>query len=159
VFFNRFAPYYQSAALFVVVLFLTIASWFVPVWSVEWSDVLRRSAMALALLTMVIYTGAVVLRVYISGYAPVTPLDSSAVCVGWGCAALCLGIERFLRNGIGIAVGSVTAIIALIIAHNLFEGDSMGKLVAVLESNFWLSTHVLCITSGYVATFVAGFLG
>jgi len=29
----------------------------------------------------------------------------------------------------------------------------------VLDTNFWLATHVTCITIGYSATFVAGFLG
>jgi ABC-type transport system involved in cytochrome c biogenesis permease subunit len=30
---------------------------------------------------------------------------------------------------------------------------------AVLDSNFWLATHVVVITAGYSATFLAGFLG
>lgn len=30
---------------------------------------------------------------------------------------------------------------------------------AVLDTNFWLATHVTCVTLGYTATFVAGFLG
>jgi ABC-type transport system involved in cytochrome c biogenesis permease subunit len=29
---------------------------------------------------------------------------------------------------------------------------------AVLDSNFWLSTHVVTVTTGYAATFLAGFL-
>ena len=35
----------------------------------------------------------------------------------------------------------------------------MGVLIAVLDSNFWLGTHVIAITIGYAATFLAGFLG
>ena len=34
----------------------------------------------------------------------------------------------------------------------------LGMLVAVLDSNFWLSTHVVSITIGYSATFLAGIL-
>ena len=30
---------------------------------------------------------------------------------------------------------------------------------AVLDTNFWLATHVTCVTIGYTATFVAGVLG
>ena len=37
-------------------------------------------------------------------------------------------------------------------------GDSMGMLVAVLNSNFWLATHVVTITIGYGCCFVAGTL-
>ena len=32
-------------------------------------------------------------------------------------------------------------------------------LQAVLDTNFWLATHVTCVTIGYAATFFAGFLG
>jgi ABC-type transport system involved in cytochrome c biogenesis permease subunit len=31
-------------------------------------------------------------------------------------------------------------------------------LVAVLDTNFWLATHVVVVTLGYAATFLAGFL-
>ena len=31
-------------------------------------------------------------------------------------------------------------------------------MLAVLDSNFWLSTHVVAVTTGYAATFLAGFL-
>ena len=32
-------------------------------------------------------------------------------------------------------------------------------LQAVLDTNFWLATHVVCVTLGYAATFLTGFLG
>ena len=32
-------------------------------------------------------------------------------------------------------------------------------LQAVLDTNFWLATHVVAITLGYAATFLAGFIG
>src|SRR5262249_61983574 len=49
---------------------------------------------------------------------------------------------------------------SLFVAHFLgSEGDTMEMLQAVLDTNFWLATHVPCVTLGYVATFVAGFLG
>lgn len=35
----------------------------------------------------------------------------------------------------------------------------MEMMQAVLDSNFWLSTHVVTITIGYSSTFLAGFLG
>jgi ABC-type transport system involved in cytochrome c biogenesis permease subunit len=48
----------------------------------------------------------------------------------------------------------------LFIAHYLGgSGDTMQMMEAVLDTNFWLATHVVCVTQGYVATIVAGFLG
>ena len=35
----------------------------------------------------------------------------------------------------------------------------MEMMRAVLDSNFWLATHVVTITIGYSTTFLAGFLG
>jgi ABC-type transport system involved in cytochrome c biogenesis permease subunit len=48
---------------------------------------------------------------------------------------------------------------ALVIAHHLaLGGDTMEMMRAVLDSNFWLATHVVTVTVGYAATFLAGFL-
>ena len=60
---------------------------------------------------------------------------------------------------LGVAVlGSATiGAGTLIVAHNLGnDGDTMQMMQAVLDSNFWLATHVIAITLGYSATFLAG---
>ena len=45
----------------------------------------------------------------------------------------------------------------LIIAHHLsLTGDTMVMMEAVLDTNFWLATHVVIVTLGYAATFFAG---
>ena len=36
------------------------------------------------------------------------------------------------------------------------SGDTLEMMQAVLDTNFWLATHVTCVTLGYTATFVAG---
>ena len=36
---------------------------------------------------------------------------------------------------------------------------TLGMLVAVLNSNFWLATHVTTITMGYGASLMAGCIG
>src|SRR5207244_9064639 len=89
----------------------------------------------------------------------VTTLCSSALFVGWGAMALRLVLERIYRIGIGNAVASLAGFVTLIIAHNLaLGGDTMEMLRAVLDTNFWLSTHVVAVTLGYASTFVAGLL-
>jgi ABC-type transport system involved in cytochrome c biogenesis permease subunit len=95
----------------------------------------------------------------LEGRPPVTNLYSSAIFIGWGSVILGLILERFHRNGIGLAVASAIGFVTLIIAHNLaLGGDTMEMMQAVLDTNFWLATHVVVITLGYAATFVAGFL-
>ncbi|NBS34003.1 MAG: hypothetical protein EBS83_14660, partial [Planctomycetia bacterium] len=45
------------------------------------------------------------------------------------------------------------------VAYGLDTGDTMHVLQAVLDTQFWLSTHVVTVTLGYGATFLAGLLG
>src|SRR2546425_395116 len=96
---------------------------------------------------------------WMQGRPPVTNLYSSAIFVGWGACALCIVLERVFRNGIGSITAATMGFLTLIIAHHLAgDGDTMEMLRAVLDTNIWLATHVVCVTIGYSATFLAGFL-
>jgi ABC-type transport system involved in cytochrome c biogenesis permease subunit len=98
--------------------------------------------------------------VYISGRPPVTNLYSSAVFIGWGCVGLGLLFELIYRRGVGNVMGAMTGLSSLHIAYALAaDGDTFTVLQAVLDTQFWLATHVVCVTLGYSTTFVAGFLG
>jgi ABC-type transport system involved in cytochrome c biogenesis permease subunit len=91
----------------------------------------------------------------------VTNLYSSGIFVAWGAVALGIMLERVWKNGIGAAATGITGFVSLIVAHNLgLSGeDNLESVRAVLDSNFWLATHVTIVTLGYSATFVAGLLG
>jgi ABC-type transport system involved in cytochrome c biogenesis permease subunit len=153
--FNFFEPFYRGMIVFVLAALLAVAFWIRPV---QW-EFLRRTSVWLCLLGMLVLSAGIAWRVLIGGYAPVTNLYSSAVFIGWGAAILGLILEAFWKNGIGAVISSVCAFTALEIAHHLsLNGDTIEMMRAVLDSNFWLTTHVLTVTSGYTATFVAGFL-
>ena len=99
------------------------------------------------------------MRMVLEGRPPVTNLYSSAVFVGWGAVLLGWILERIYRNAIGSSVAALVGFSTLIIANHLAkEGDTMEMMRAVLDTNFWLATHVVVITIGYSATFLAGFL-
>src|SRR3569623_1726993 len=95
----------------------------------------------------------------LEGRPPITNLYSSAIFIGWGACILGLVLERFWRNSIGLVVSSTIGFLTLIIAHHLsLSGDTMEMMRAVLDTNFWLATHVVVVTLGYASTFVAGLL-
>jgi ABC-type transport system involved in cytochrome c biogenesis permease subunit len=82
------------------------------------------------------------------------------VFIAWMAVILGLILEWIYRNGIGAALAGLTGAASLIVAHHLgSEGDTLEMLQAVLDTNFWLATHVTTVAIGYAATFVAGFLG
>jgi ABC-type transport system involved in cytochrome c biogenesis permease subunit len=153
--FNAFEPFYKSMTLYVIAGLCALAFWVAP-GRFEW---LRQSAAWLTLLALVIHTGGLLFRMTLEGRPPVTNLYSSAIFIGWGACVLGLILEKFWRNSIGITVSCVVGFMTLIVAHHLsLGGDTMEMMRAVLDTNFWLATHVVVITLGYSATFVAGFL-
>ena len=69
-------------------------------------------------------------------------------------------LEYFRKDGLGIFVGSVSGAILHFVGFSYAsDGDTLGMLVAVLNSNFWLATHVTTITMGYGASLMAGCIG
>jgi cytochrome c-type biogenesis protein CcsB len=124
------------------------------------ADIFRRTSVWLIVLAWLVHTFGLVFRMVLEGRPPVTNLYSSAIFIGWGAVILGLVLERVFRVGLGCAVASLAGLITLFIAHNLaLGGDTMEMLQAVLDTNFWLATHVTIVTLGYASTFVAGLLG
>jgi cytochrome c-type biogenesis protein CcsB len=123
------------------------------------SESLRRAAFYLIALAFVVHTFGLIYRMVLEGRPPVTNLYSSAIFIGWASCLLGLILEWFYRVGLGSAVAALAGFITLLIAHNLaIGGDTMEMMRAVLDTNFWLATHVVTVTLGYAATFVAGTL-
>ena len=151
--FNALQPFYISMQLYVLIFLAVCISW------LRWPKELAKAAFWLLVLTFSIHTFGLLSRMYIQGRPPVTNLYSSAVFVGWGAVLLGILIEKFFKNGIGAAMASLVGFCTLIIAHHLaMTGDTLEMMRAVLDSNFWLATHVVIITFGYSAIFLAGAL-
>jgi ABC-type transport system involved in cytochrome c biogenesis permease subunit len=151
--FNYYEPFYKSMIVYVVVFLLAFFS------LLGWSRTLIRSAFYLLVLAFAVHTIGLVSRMILQGRPPVTNLYSSAIFVGWAAVLLGIVLERLYKNGIGSMVASAIGFVTLILAHHLnTQGDTMEMMRAVLDSNFWLATHVVCITIGYSSTFLSGFL-
>jgi len=152
--FNQFAPFQRAMMIYLFGLIITLVYW------LRLSENVRRAGYQLIFLALIIHTVGLIFRMYLERRPPVTNLYSSAIFVGWGAAVLGVILERFHKNGIGIVTASGIGYITLIIAHHLsMDGDTMEMMRAVLDTNFWLATHVTMITIGYSATFLSGFLG
>lgn len=149
--FNRVQPFYVGMAIYVLALLALFASWlWLPV-------LLSRAAFGLLVAGSLVHTLGLVSRVILQGRPPVTNLYSSAVFVGWGAVVVGVILERLYRKGFGTAIAAACGFASLIVAHHLTgDGDTMEMMRAVLDSNFWLATHVVTITIGYSGTFLAG---
>ena len=154
-YFHNFAPFARGCALYLLAVLLA------GTWWLTQRPSARGAAWAVCLVAFLLHTLALLIRMYLQGRPPVTNLYSSALFVGWASAGAGLILERMGRQGFGVFVGGCLGGATLLIAHNLASsgGDTLEQLRAVLDANFWLSTHVIAITLGYSAMFLSGTLG
>jgi len=150
---NAFGPIDLAKWLYVAAAVLCFASF------LRWHGPINRFVSWMLLAVLVLHTFALASRIYITGRPPVVNLYSSAVFIGWACVLAGLALEAISRRGIGNLVAAVSGALTLMVAYGLDSGDTMHVLQAVLDTQFWLSTHVITVTLGYGATFLAGLLG
>ncbi|NMC61719.1 MAG: cytochrome c biogenesis protein CcsA [SAR324 cluster bacterium] len=151
--FNYSQLFLKSCVLYVLVFILAFVSWII------WPQFLNKCAFSLLIIAFLIHSFGLVTRMLIQGRPPVTNLYSSAVFVGWGSVLLGIIVEHLFKKGLGNIVAGAIGFITLLIAHNLAaEGDTIEIMRAVLDSNFWLTTHVITITIGYSSTLFAGLI-
>lgn len=124
-----------------------------------WRQHLRRAGFWACVAVLLLHTFAIVCRIYISERPPVVSLYSAAVFIGWAMVLFCVVTEVLFPIAISVVLASFAGFLSLQVAYKMEVGDSMPVLQAVLDTQFWLSTHVTSVTLGYSATFVAGLVG
>jgi len=151
--FNAVEPFYGAMVIYLCAFLCAVLSW------LKWPEPARVTAWGLVALGWAVSTAGIATRMWLEGRPPVTNLYSSALFIGWGSVALCLVLEATYRNAIGTAAAGMIGFATLLIAHHLaLAGDTLEMMRAVLDSNFWLGTHVVVVTTGYASTFLAGML-
>ncbi len=119
-----------------------------------------RLALGAVLLALLLHTLGIVWRMMVMGRPPMTNLYATFVFVAWMCVVLGLAVEWLQRNSLGTLISSGGGLALLLVAGRFSsQGDTLGVVVAVLDSNFWLATHVVTITMGYAGCLAAGLVG
>ena len=144
----------KSLAFYILAFLLLAASW---MGRGPW---LRRAAgLSLGVGVAIHFTGLVA-RMVVMGRPPVSTLYESIIFVGLVAALSGAIVEAVRRDGTGTFVGAtIGAVLHFLGFGYAADGDTLGMLVAVLNSNFWLATHVVTITIGYGCSIVAGLAG
>ncbi len=99
-------------------------------------------------------------RIYILARPPVGTLYESLLFVSLICVlagGLLLWKRQDAFSGLAAALsGALLLVVSLY--FGAMRGDSLSMLVAVLNTNFWLATHVLIVTTGYGLSIIAAML-
>jgi ABC-type transport system involved in cytochrome c biogenesis permease subunit len=122
---------------------------------------LTGSIWGVSVAATLLVVGGVAYRCYLRGRPPVTTLYETILFITGSIAILALFIEWVNRQRVALALTPIIGAMGMFLA-NKYElreaataGDTMPSLVAVLDTNFWLATHVTAITLGYAAGLLA----
>jgi len=120
---------------------------------------IRLIAFVSILIGFFLHSYGLIARMIIMQRPPVTTLYESIIFVSFILVLFALIFEYIRKDTLGILIASIGGIFLHFIGFKYAaDGDTLGVLVAVLNSNFWLSTHVTTITTGYGVSILAGLM-
>ena len=151
--YNRTNPYLAARMAYGAGLLLLAFSF------VGWRTWLYRASLVMLIAACIPHTFGLLLRILITDRPPVTNLFETFVFVGWGAAVCGIVMEYLRKRYLGVFSGLAGGFVFLLLSGKFAAEDTMPVLQAVLDTNFWLSTHVTVITTGYMACCVAGLIG
>ena len=152
--FNKWKPFTKSLVLYLTGFLVLLGGY------LGWSRAMRWVSLSLVGAGFLIHFTGVAARMVIMQRPPVTNLYASIIFVGLVCVLFGLVLEWRKKTGMGLLIAaSVGTILQFLGLRYDADGDTMGMLQAVLDTNFWLATHVVCITIGYGCCLVAGVIG
>ena len=133
---------------FLLAFVLVALSWLLPG---KW---LVRAAWGLTAACTIVVVIGVTWRCILRGRPPVTTLYETVIFITGAMAVAGVITEWITRQKIALALTPLLGAAGLFLAER-YEltkmEDTMPQLVAVLDTNFWLATHVTCIAIGYMA--------
>ena len=151
---NKAHLFYKSIAFYTLAFLLLAISWMTK------PKLLRRISFACLLGGLAFHFYGILLRIIIMQRPPVSTLYESIIFVSLIGVICALLLEYNRKDGMGIFMGAIIGgVLHFVGLGYANDGDTLGMLVAVLNSNFWLATHVTTITIGYGTSLFAGVLG
>lgn len=150
----------NSLLVFIFAFVIMAFSWLAP--ASKAGKILIIAAAVLAIVGLVLNIYGITLRSIIRQRPPITNLYDTVLFITATAVFLGLFIELFTRIGIGTLVAVVSGVLGMFLSMK-YEAkeatDTITQLVAVLDTNFWLATHVTIINIGYAAGLVAAIIG
>lgn len=143
IFYHALSPFHFSALLY----FLSFLS--LVAFALTGKNMAQGGAVLFAGIGLAVHLTGLALRIYILARPPVATLYESILFVSAAGVAAALWCEYRRRDGAGVLTAGVTGSILLTVAFGFAPDDTLKMLTAVLNTNFWLAVHVLCITLGY----------
>jgi ABC-type transport system involved in cytochrome c biogenesis permease subunit len=117
------------------------------------------------MIPLAFHAAGIAWRCYLRARPPVSTLYETVLFISCVAVLASIVIELIDRRRVAVAFAALIGASGLFLAasyeaKDAFDhgSDTMPQLQAVLDTNYWLSTHVTTVTIGYSAGLLAGFL-
>jgi len=159
------AQYYHiNWFLYALVFFLIGTITALAMWTLgqgKISNILAWATFITTLTGLIYCLVAITKRCIIMQRPPIGNLYDTVIFIGATVVMLALIVEWLSKKRFALGIAPILGALFIVLARRYELGDAkdhMDPLVAVLDSNFWLTTHVITMTLGYSAGFLSAYL-
>ncbi|MHC4515750.1 MAG: cytochrome c biogenesis protein [Planctomycetota bacterium] len=149
--------FYWGLVLFVLSFLLCACQWMWPR-----SKALYGTTWVTTVIPLVLLITGITIRSILRSRPPVSTLYETFLFITAVGVLVAVIIELINRKRVGQLAAAFFGALGLFLAMSFEElerQDTMPTLVAVLDTNFWLATHVTTVTMGYAASLLPACIG
>ena len=153
----RWDFFYKALLLYGLAFLVVVALWMRPR-----SKILPKVLWVTALVPTGLVVAGIVVRCVLRDRPPVSTLYETILFITAVGALTLFFVEWVNRKRVALPMSVILGAIGMFLAMKFEQSDgedTMPALVAVLDTNFWLATHVTTVTAGYSAGLLAALFG
>ena len=155
--YGKWNYFYRALVIFIVAFVFVMISWLAP--RSRGGRICTKFAALLAVAALGLMIAGITHRSIIMERSPIGNLYDTILFIGATGVLVLLLVELLSKRAVALGLAVFMGMACMFLARRYEIGDAndhMDPLVAVLKSNFWLSTHVVTVTIGYMGGLAAG---
>lgn len=148
--------FYRALVIFIVAFVFVMIGWLAP--QSRGGRLCNKLAALLSLVALALMIAGITHRSIIMERSPIGNLYDTILFIGATGVLVMLLVELLTRRAVSLGLAVFMGMACMFLARRYEIGDAkdhMDPLVAVLKSNFWLSTHVVTVVIGYMGGLAA----
>jgi len=154
--YGKWNYFYRALVIFIIGFLFVMISWLAP--RSRGGRICNKIVGLLALIALGLMIAGITHRSIIMERSPIGNLYDTILFIGATGVLVLLLVELLTKRAVALGLAVFMGMACMFLARRYEIGDAkdhMDPLVAVLKSNFWLSTHVVTITIGYMGGLAA----
>lgn len=119
----------------------------------------RRAGFVVCGLAFALHTLLLLIRCYILWRPPVANMVETVLYVPWIAVAAGWGLVAFRQSSLILAISAISSALMLLLTLFIYPLHPLDPVPAVLDSQFWLTIHVLMVVGSYGVFLLSSLLG